>query len=263
MSPMTVPTLRIAFLHVAPIPGALAQNRHLITLALMKAADLGAHWIVTPELAVSGYSFADSLGTEWIEPQPDHWMSKVQRFAARRRLTIFLSHPERDPESDRLYNSLFAIAPDGRLAGSHRKINTLRVGSESWSTPGTQATAFRLAPFGTVGLLICADAYSPGIANSLKAQEAKALVSAAAWAPGLHGPNGEWERCTKDTGLPLFVCNRTGPDRTLDFRKAETVVAQNGQRLLSLSSERSAIFLIDWDLKAGTLASSDYQRILL
>ena len=89
------------------------------------------------------------------------------------------------------------------------------------------------------------------------------LVSSAAWGPGVHGPNGEWERCTKDTGLPLFVCNRTGADRTLDFRKAETVVAQKGQRLLSLCSERSAIFLIDWDLKAGTLAGSDYQRILL
>ena len=159
------------------------------------------------------------------------------------RVTIFLSHPERDPQSDLLYNTVFAIGPDGRLAGSHRKINALRVGSEAWSTPGTQATAFRLAPFGTVGLLICADAYSPGIANSLKAQGAKALVSSAAWAPGLHGPNGEWERCTKDTGLPLFVCNRTGPDRTLDFRKADSVVAQNGRRLLSLSSERSAIFI--------------------
>lgn len=260
---MAGPPLRIAFLHLAAIPGALAQNRHLVTVALVKAADLGANWILTPELAVTGYAFADGLGTKWIEPQPDHWMSKIHRFAARRRVTIFLSHPERDPESDQLYNTLFAIGPDGRIAGSHRKINTLRVGSESWSTPGTHATAFRLAPFGVVGLLICADAYSPGIANSLKAQGANVLVSSAAWAPGLHGPNGEWERCTKDTGLPLFVCNRTGPDRTLDFRKAETVVAQNGQRLLSLSSERSAIFIIDWDLKAGTLASSQYQRIQL
>ena len=260
---MTGSTLRIAFLHVAPIPGALVHNRRLVFTATMKAADLGAHWIITPELVVSGYSFADSLGIKWIEPQPDRWMSQVCQLARRRRLTIFLSHPERDPGSDRLYNSLFAIAPDGRLAGSHRKINTLRVGSEAWSTPGTQATAFQLKPFGTVGLLICADAYSPGIADSLKTQGAKVLVSSAAWGPGLHGPNGEWERCTKDTGLPLFVCNRTGADRTLDFRKAETVVAQKGQRLLSLSSERSAIFLIDWDLKAGTLAGSDYQRILL
>ena len=260
---MALRTLRIAFLHLAPIPGALARNRHLVTVALIKAADLGATWVLTPELAVSGYTFADSLGTQWIEPQPDHWVAKINRFAARRRLTIFLSHPERDPQSDLLYNSVFAIGPDGRLAGSHRKINALRVGSEAWSTPGTQATACRLPEFGTVGLLICADAYSPGIANSLKDQGAKMLVSSAAWAPGLHGPNGEWERCTKDTALPLFVCNRTGPDRTLDFTKAETVVAQNGRRLLSLSSERSAIFVIEWDLKTGTLATQEYQRILL
>ena len=229
----------------------------------MKAADLGATWILTPELAVSGYTFADSLGTQWIEPQPDHWMAKIHRLAARRQLTIFLSHPERDPQSDLLYNTVFAIGPDGRLAGSHRKINALRVGSEAWSTAGHPGHRISSCAVWPVGLLICADAYSPGIANSLKAQGAKALVSSAAWAPGLHGPNGEWERCTKDTGLPLFVCNRTGPDRTLDFTKAETVVAQNGRRLLSFSSERSAIFIIDWDLKTGTLANSDYQRILL
>jgi len=59
------------------------------------------------------------------------------------------------------------------------------------------------------------------------------------------------------------VCNRTGADRTLDFRKADSVVAQDGRRLLSMSSERSAIFLIDWDLKAGTLASPEYRQILL
>lgn len=260
---MIVPVLRIAFLHLAPVPGALAQNRHLLTGAITKAACLGANWILTPELAVSGYSFSDSLGTQWIEPQPDHWMAKICRLAARLQVTIFLSHPERDPQSDHLHNTVFALTADGRLAGNHRKINTLRIGSEAWSTPGNQATAFRLPPFGTIGILICADAYSPGIAKSLKAQGARALVSSAAWAPGLHGPNGEWERCTKDTGLPLFVCNRTGPDRTLDFTKAESVVAQDGRRLLSLSCERSAIFIIDWDLKSGTLAGLDYQRIVL
>ena len=255
--------LRIAFLHLAPLPGTVAQNRHLLTQAITKAACSGAGWIITPELAVSGYTFADTLGTDWIEPQPDHWMSRICRLAARFRVTLFLSHPERDPRSQQLYNAVFAIGSDGRLAGSHRKINALRVGSEAWSTPGTEATAFRLAPFGGVGLLICADAYTPGIAKNLKAQGAKVLVSSAAWAPGLHGPNGEWERCTNDTGLPLFVCNRTGQDRTLDFRTAESVVAQGGKRLLSLSCEQSAIFLFDWNLTTGTLASADYQRLLI
>ena len=95
--------LRIAFLHLAPIPGALAKNRHLIAHAITKAACLGAAWIITPELAVGGYTFADTLGTDWIAPQPDPWMEKVRLFAARKRVAIFLSHPERDPQSGRLY----------------------------------------------------------------------------------------------------------------------------------------------------------------
>lgn len=255
--------LRIALLHVAPIPGALAENRRLITDAITKAGRFGAGWIITPELAESGYTFADTLGTDWIQPHPDDWMTEICRLAARLRVTIFLSHPERDRQSHRLHNSLFVITRDGRLAGTHRKINTLRVGSEAWSTPGTESVACSVAPFGPIGLLICADAFSPDIAKSLKAQGATVLVSSAAWAPGLHGPNGEWERCTADTGLPLFVCNRTGPDRTLDFRQAESVVAQGGRRLLSLASERSAIFIIDWNVKTGTLASPHYRHIRL
>jgi predicted amidohydrolase len=108
--------------------------------------------------------------------------------------------------------------------------------------------------------ILCADVYSPGIAQSLKAQGADLLVSSAAWAPGLHGPDGEWERCTRDTGLPLFVCNRTGRDRTLDFTGAESVIVNDGALLLSLRSARSAIFTIAWDLTTQTLATQAYQR---
>lgn len=263
MPPMAAPPLRIAFLHLAPAPGDLAGNRRLIEIAIVQAAQAGAAWILTPELAVCGYSFADRIGTDWIVPQPDEWMTQMNRLAARLRITVFLSVPEQDQRTKRLHNSLFVITPDGRLSGGHRKINSLRVGSESWSTPGTEAIPVAAAPLDKVGLLICADAYSPGIADSLRKQGARMLVSAAAWAPGFHGPNGEWERCTRDTGLPLFVCNRTGPDLTLDFTKAESVVVKDGVRLLSMSAARSAVFLIEWDLIRQNLAAPAYQRIAL
>lgn len=87
------------------------------------------------------------------------------------------------------------------------------------------------------------------------------LVSSSAWAPGLHGPSGEWEQCTRETRLPLLVCNRTGPDRTLDFTVAESVVVKDGQRLLSFRSERSTIFAIDWDLQTRNLATREHQRV--
>jgi predicted amidohydrolase len=255
--------LRVALLHLAPKPGALAHNRRLIERGIAAAADRGAAWVLTPELGVCGYTFADRIGTGWILPQPDGWVQGLCRLAARRCLTLFLSHPERDPRSGRLYNSLFVITPDGALGGRHRKVNTLRVGSESWSTPGEEMTAVVVPPIGAVGLLICADAYSPEHCRSLKARGVRLLVSAAAWAPGHHGPNGEWERCTGDTGAPLFVCNRTGPDRTLDFTAAESIVARDGARLLSLRSDRSAVFLLDWDLAARTLAAPGYRTVPL
>lgn len=260
---MATPTLRIAFLHLAPVLGDLAGNRRLIETAVAQAAQTGATWILTPELAVCGYSFSDRIGTDWIVPQPDEWMAHMGRLASRLRITLFLSQPERDRRTKQLHNSLFVIAPDGTLAGAHRKINALRTGSESWSTPGTEATAVAVAPLDRVGLLICADAYSPGIAESLRRQGARMLVSAAAWAPGFHGPNGEWERCTSDTGLPLFVCNRTGPDLTMDFTKSESVVAKDGVRRLSMSASRSTVFLVEWDLLRQDLAAPSYQRIEL
>ncbi len=260
---MSAHTLRIALLHLAPIPGDITKNRRLVEKAVNAAARLGATWIITPELIVTGYTFADNIGTKWIVPQPDPWMTHMSRLASRLRVTLFLSCPEQDRTSHKLYNSLFAIAADGTIVGSHRKIHTLRVGSEAWSTPGTQAVAVPVPPFTRVGMLICADAYTSDIARNLQAQGAQLLVSSAAWAPGLHGPNGEWERCTRDTGLPLLVCNRTGPDKTLDFRQAESVVAKDGQRLLSLSSARSAIFVIEWDVKTQTLAKQDYQTVYL
>ncbi len=260
---MPAHTLRIAVLHLAPIPGDLTRNRQLVEKAVTAAARLGATWIITPELIVTGYTFTDSIGTEWIVPQPDLWMTHMSQLAARLRVTLFLSCPEQDRKSRKFHNSLFAIAPNGTIVGTHRKINTLRVGSEAWSTPGTQAIAIPVSPFTRIGMLICADAYTSEIAQNLRNQGAQLLVSAAAWAPGHHGPNGEWERCTRDTGLPLIVCNRTGPDKTLDFRQAESVVAKDGRRLLSLSSARSAIFVIEWDVNTQTLAKQDYQTVYL
>jgi 5-aminopentanamidase len=253
-------TLHVALLHLAPRPGDLAHNRRLVETAVTTAVGRGATWILTPELCISGYAFADEIGTDWIVPPPDPWMRNFCQLVARLHATVFLSHPERDQQTAKLHNSVFVIAADGTILGQHRKINTLRVGDEAWSSPGNRVTPIPAEPFRQVGILICADAYSPGIARSLQAQGAELLVSSAAWAPGLHGPDGEWERCTRDTGLPLFVCNRTGPDRTLDFTGAESVIVKDGERLLSFRSERSAIFTIEWDLKAQTLVSPAYQR---
>jgi len=61
---MPTHSLRIELLHLAPTPADLTRNRRMVETAVTSAARLGAAWIVTPELIVTGYAFADSIGTE-------------------------------------------------------------------------------------------------------------------------------------------------------------------------------------------------------
>jgi len=235
----------IAFLHLAPITGEIGHNRALIELGVQLAAASGAHWVITPEFGVCGYGFAEHIGTEWILSQPDTWMKEFCDRVAKLKVTVFLSHPERDEDTKNLYNSLFAIGPGGILAGRHRKINVLP-GSESWATRGDDAAPVPID--GTsVGMLICADVCTPGVYNRLKSRGAEILVSAASWGPGPYEPSGEWEQCTRETGLSLLVCNRTGRDTMLDFTDAESVVVQHGRRAISFRSGQSSIFFAEWD----------------
>ena len=248
-------TKRIALLHLATAPGAITQNRYVIEEGVKHAASVGAHWIVTPELSVCGLQFVPLVGTDWIETQPDAWMQRFGRLVKAVGRTVFLSCPER--EGKQLYNSVFVINPRGELIGKHRKINVAS-DSLSWSSPGDVVAP--VACDGVkIGLPICSDMYTRNITDALKAQGARILVSPASWGPGVHGPNGEWEARTRETGLPLFVCNRTGSEKTLDFWKAPSLVVTNGERLLSHTSDRSAVLTFDWNFHRMTPLSSVYR----
>ena len=64
--------------------------------------------------------------------------------------------------------------------------------------------------------------------------------------------------------MPIVVCNRTGVEPgELDYRHAESVVAQDGQRLLSGTSDRPVILSFDWDMDDMALLSEDFQRTYL
>jgi len=112
----------------------------------------------------TGYSFAERIGTSWIATQPDVWVQHIATIAAEHRIATFLSLPERAGTA--LFNSMLAIDRTGAFVGCHRKINTLRAGSEAWSTAGQLARIIELDGFGSVGMLICADACSLGIAST-------------------------------------------------------------------------------------------------
>ncbi len=254
--------MRIAFLHIAPVTGDIEHNRRLIEQGVDAASSAGAQWAITPELCVSGYLFLKSIGTGWIQPQPDGWMTGFRDFVRARNLTVFLSHPELDPSSGRMFNSVFVIDANGDITGRHRKVKTLG-GAEAWSSPGWKIAPLECDGVKT-GILVCADAYKNDVAEVLVGKGAQLLISPVSWGPGHCGPDGEWEARTVQTGLPIMVCNRTGLEpEELDYREAESVVAHHGRRLLEATSEGSVVLTFDWDMETMTLQSQDFDRTYL
>ena len=234
--------LRIALLHLRPLAGELEHNRKLIEDYVHRAADAGADWIITPELAVSGLQFSHILGTAWIEPQPDAWLQRLAAQARRQNTALFIGTPER--ADGRVHNSVIVIGRDGTILGRQHKLNCF---IDDWSAGGSGPDPIVVDGV-SVGILICADSYEPGPARRLKSLGAQLLVAPSAWGPGMHGPEGEWEARSRETGLPVFVCNRTGADRTVKFWRAESLVIEQGERRLVHTSEDSAMVVVDWQV---------------
>jgi N-carbamoylputrescine amidase len=248
-------SLRIAFLHLAPELGALDENRALIESGTRRAASLGAEWVLSGELVVPGYRFAELIGTQWIAAQPDKWLLRLAQLSADFGVASFVSHPERDATSGRLFNSLFVIGGDGRILGRHRKLHPTP-GSERWASPGELSPPVLVDGI-HVGLLVCADAYAAEPALRLRDAGAQLLVSSAAWWPGGWGPKGEWEARTRDTGLPMIVCNRTGRDGESQMSGAESVIVDRGRKLLAVRTPDSTVFVVDCVIRDGHIMRCD------
>ncbi|WP_096202582.1 carbon-nitrogen hydrolase family protein [Bacillus sp. FJAT-45350] len=243
--------LRVALLHLLPKAGDLQFNQNLIEKAVMIAGEKNVDWIITPELATSGLQFS-SIGTDWITQQPDTWMNHFCTIVKSINATVFLGCAERSKEGA-LHNSVFVISEKGEIIGNQKKLARV----DNWSTSGEVVEPISLENI-KVGVLICADSYTGNYADKLLTKGAEILIAPSSWGPGLHGPNGEWEQRSIDTGLPIFVCNRTGEDETVSFWEAESSVIKDGKRLLTYKSKQSAILLFDWDLEAMNLVSTSF-----
>lgn len=242
--------LRIALLHLDAVPGDVAGNRARIEAGIQEAVGHGADWVMTPELAETGYNFAKRIGTDWIAPFPDAWISTLAAIARDNRVALFVGFAERDKQSGKLHNSVAVIDRDGVIQGAYRK-QRVHGGAESWATPGTGGAPFVVDGI-PVGLLICADTWRPAPAADYRRQGAAILLAPANWPPvDDMGPGDVWERRSAETGLPLIVNNRTGREPELDFSAGESVVAAGGERRFAFTAEQTRLFYVDWDRGQG------------
>ncbi len=238
-------SIRISMLHASLRYDNVLFNIELLAALFLQALKLEPDIIVTPELAVSGYEFFKAIGSEWIKEVIPETIEKFSRLSRKNEVAVILGSPRFNEKTNQYYNAAVFIDEQGQVTGEHHKINVLP-GSEGWSSHGVEAKPIVWRGH-KIGLLICSDAYTKNIAEELAQQGANVLISPAAWAPGLHGPSGEWEQRSKETGLCLFVCNRTGVEQNMDFTGSSSVVVAGGRRVINYSNKQPAILSIEVD----------------
>ena len=249
---------KIAWLHFDYITKSETENLPQITAGIHAAAEKGARYILTPELAVQGYHFTQQGKPYVIHTHINALLQPVLQAAAERRVWIFLGCAVRDAQHGQPHNSCLVIDPNGSIVGRHDK-HLIHAPAEAWSVAGTTHDCFNCS--GTrMGVLVCADAWYDENGAALGQLGAEVIVLSAAWPPGCGGPpENAWARCSRASGgKPVLVCNQTGFDGRMDCRIAMSAVILQGKLALSYVSPQPAILLADMDFSTGMLAQNAF-----
>ena len=130
-----------------------ASRAALVALAEQAAVD--ADLVVLPEMAVSGYTFADRAAVARAAEAPDgETYRALARVARTNRCWLVCGFPERD--ADRLFNSAMVLDPSGARVFVYRK--TLLYDADlPWATPGDSGYRAFDTEAGRFGVGICMD----------------------------------------------------------------------------------------------------------
>jgi len=150
---------------------ASALTRLETAAALARAA--GAHWLVTPEMFLSGYLIAPALLAE--RAQPAEAGLALAAIAWRHRIGIVAGFPERNAPG-MPFNAAMAIAPDGETLAVYRKTHRYGSADRQRFAPGDRAPSLFEWNGWRIGLLICYDVEFPETVRGLALAGADVVI---------------------------------------------------------------------------------------
>jgi len=235
-------------------------NKKNLLALIRRTAKNGADIILTPEMAISGYSFQSREDiAKTLEEEDGIFLQRIKKIAMGYNCYICVGLGLRDMKTGAYYNSAIIVGPnDFHLR--YDKIN----GEFRWAKPGDpRQTGCFDSPWGKVGILICSDTYyelQPRIA-ALKGVDL--LLVPANWPPSGLDPIELWRARALENGMAIAACNRTGQDLSMDCELAEScLIDADGSLIFRKQSAESKVFELTLPLENGKLRSSLRQKIL-
>jgi predicted amidohydrolase len=258
---MTLPgPVRVCGVQTDPGLGQPEANAEQIRDRMSDAASAGARLVVFPEAALTGYVF-DSRD-QALDGAVEAESSAVRTVRdAGRELDVWtvFGAIERvrggvGPDRNRLYNTAFLSSPSGELH-RYRKVHTLCLGVDRFTTPGDEGFRVWELPFGRIGLNICYDGSFPESARALKLLGAQLIVLPTNW-PDLYLKTEQIRLRALENHVNYMAVNRVGTERGVVFPGGSVAAGPRGELLAEGGSEPVSI-IVEMDL-----FSADANRVV-
>ena len=172
-----VKTMNIAMAQIFCLDGDREGNFVRIEHAIQEAKDLGADIVCFPEMAILGWTNEDAH--ERAFPIPGQDSDQLAQLAVK--YNIFLHIGLGEKEGENLYDAAILLDNTGEILLKHRKINILTELMTPPYTPGSDVLTVDTS-LGKIGVLICADSFTEGVLDKMKAQSPELLIIPYGWA---------------------------------------------------------------------------------
>ena len=239
--------LRVCGVQMAPRRGESEANVIITRSAIEAAAGEGARLVVFPEASLTGYVFHDKesarAGAIEVEGPELAGVAEACRGAD---AWAVVGAIERD--GDLLHNSLFLVGPEG-LTGRYRKLHTLCLGVDRFTTPGSEPPPVFETPLGRIGLNICYDGSFPETSRALKLGGAQLIVLSTNW-PNLRLKREQVRIRAYENHVNYLAVNRVGVEEGVAFHGGTMAADPSGEMIAEIG-DGPGFLHVEFDMAAA------------
>ena len=196
-------SVRVALIRSTPAAGDMSANWATFEHFARQGADEKADICISPECFLDGYAVAHA---DWSRERlieggrtaAKEYLPRLKKLACE--LKIMLLFGTVYTTGRYCYNSAFLIGADGKEVGRYDKTHLL---DHDLRFDGGQKLSVFDTPFGTVGIMICADRRWPETARTLRVQGAQLILNPTY---GMKGLKNEWWMRTRSYENECYIC---------------------------------------------------------
>jgi predicted amidohydrolase len=230
-------------------PQILEKERNLERCldSIRVASKNGAHLIVFPECALTGYCFASrDEAMTMAEPLPG-WSTKAIASLCKE-LGVYVVIGLIEKSRGKMYNAVALLGPEG-LIGKHRKTHLPYLGLDRFVDRGDMPFRIYSTPIGKLGTIICFESRFPETARVLALAGAEVILLPTNWPEGAQSvPEFVVNTRAYENRVNCVAVNRVGIERGFRFIGRSKIVDTSGRTLVEGGSEREEVLYAILDI---------------